>query len=167
MVEKKQDYRKSQKHGKLEENAEAEEESMWHWFCPEPHRNNGQKRRMCGGGRRGGMGEWVGVHALTRMRLMRDLGRMISTPSPESLTDTILMTKDSPMRCTHTMWSWGFTSPTLAAITTTSSSRVSPAMQPFGNLLHCTHAKAAAAAAAAVAAATCVAPMRSCCIAAE
>ena len=56
MVEKKQDYRKSQKHGKLEENAEAEEESMWHWFCPEPHRNNGQKRRMCGGGRRGGGG---------------------------------------------------------------------------------------------------------------
>ncbi len=63
----------------------------------------------------------------TRTRFSRDLGRMISTPSPSSFTDTILMTKDSPMRCTHTMWSRGLTSPTFALISTTSSSNVSPA----------------------------------------
>ena len=50
-----------------------------------------------GGGRRGRRRSGL-ARGLTRMRLMRDLGRMISTPSPESLTDTILMTKDSPMR---------------------------------------------------------------------
>ena len=76
-----------------EEKNKEEENKQW----AKTEDCGGKEEGGGGGGRRGRRRSGL-ARGLTRMRWMRDLGRMISTPSPESLTDTILMTKDSPMR---------------------------------------------------------------------